>query len=96
MMLLTASRTEGSAGLVGAAVMTRAAIAGKSASFILNIVRWPVMLVLVALARACIYRYGPSRDKPKWRWITWGSAFATLAWLGFSNAPNRSPENSSP
>ena len=51
---------------------------------ILNIVRWPVMLVLVALALAFIYRYGPSRDEPKWRWITWGSTFAALAWLGFS------------
>ena len=52
--------------------------------FILNIVRWPVLLVIVALALACIYRYGPSRDKPKWRWISWGSAFAALAWLVFS------------
>lgn len=52
--------------------------------FVLNIVRWPVMLVLVALALGLIYRYGPSRDEPKWRWITWGSAFAALAWLGFS------------
>jgi membrane protein len=51
---------------------------------ILNIVRWPVMLVLVAVALAVIYRYGPSRDEPKWRWITWGSTFAALAWLGFS------------
>lgn len=52
--------------------------------FILNIVRWPVMLVLVALALACIYRYGPSRDEPKWGWITWGSGLAALAWLGVS------------
>jgi membrane protein len=52
--------------------------------FILNIARWPLMLVLVTLALAFIYRYGPSRDQPKWRWITWGSAFAALAWLGFS------------
>lgn len=52
--------------------------------FILNIARWPLMLVLVTLALACIYRYGPSRDQPKWRWITWGSAFAAIAWLGFS------------
>jgi membrane protein len=51
---------------------------------ILNIARWPLMLVLVTLALACIYRYGPSRDQPKWRWITWGSAFAAFAWLGFS------------
>lgn len=52
--------------------------------FILNIVRWPAMLVLVALALACIYRYGPSRTEPRWRWISWGSAFAAVAWLGFS------------
>ena len=51
---------------------------------ILNIARWPVMLALVASALAVIYRYGPSRDEPKWRWITWGSTFAALAWLGFS------------
>jgi membrane protein len=52
--------------------------------FVLNILRWPIMLVLVAVALACIYRYGPSRDEPKWRWLTWGSTFAALAWLGFS------------
>ncbi len=51
---------------------------------VLDIVRWPVMLALIAVALAFIYRYGPSRDEPKWRWITWGSAFAALAWLGFS------------
>jgi|SRR5580700_2008091 membrane protein len=51
---------------------------------ILNLGRWPALLVLVALALACIYRYGASRDEPKWRWLTWGSAFAALAWLGFS------------
>jgi membrane protein len=37
--------------------------------------------VLVAVALACMFRYGPSRDTPKWRWITWGSAVAALAWL---------------
>ena len=52
--------------------------------FVLNIARWPAMLILVALALACIYRWGPSRNEPRWRWLTWGSAFAALAWLGFS------------
>jgi membrane protein len=51
---------------------------------VLNIVRWPVMLLLITLALAFTYRYGPSRDEPKWRWISWGSTFAALAWLGFS------------
>jgi len=51
---------------------------------VLNIVRWPVIAVLVAVVLALIYRYGPSRDKPKWRWITWGSATAAVLWLAFS------------
>jgi membrane protein len=51
---------------------------------VLNIVRWPAIAVLVAVVLALIYRYGPSRDKPKWRWITWGSATAAVLWLAFS------------
>jgi membrane protein len=43
--------------------------------------RWPVLLIVVSLALALIYRYGPSRCEPKWRWITWGSAFAAACWI---------------
>jgi membrane protein len=46
--------------------------------------RWPALAVLIAVALACIYRYAPSRDEPKWRWISWGSALAAVAWLAFS------------
>jgi membrane protein len=53
---------------------------------IINWARWPVMAVLIAVALALIYRYGPSRDEPKWRWISWGSAFAAVGWLVFSAA----------
>src|SRR5438046_5333027 len=41
-------------------------------------------LVVVALALAVIYRYGPSREKPRWRWISWGSALAAVCWIGVS------------
>jgi len=51
---------------------------------VINWVRWPVMAVLVAVVLALIYRYAPSRDEPKWRWISWGSAIAAVGWLGFS------------
>jgi membrane protein len=46
--------------------------------------RWPVLLVVVSLMIALIYRYGPNRDKPQWRWITPGSTFAAISWLGGS------------
>jgi membrane protein len=34
-----------------------------------------------ATAAAALYRFGPSREKPKWTWITPGSALAALGWL---------------
>jgi membrane protein len=52
--------------------------------FILDIVRWPVLLAIVAVALACTYRYGPDRAQPRGRRISWGTAFAVPAWLGFS------------
>jgi membrane protein len=36
---------------------------------------------LVSFGVSIIYRYGPSRDRAQWRWLTWGSAFAAVAWL---------------
>ena len=34
-----------------------------------------------AAAAATLYRYGPSRKKARWSWITPGSLFAALCWL---------------
>ena len=31
-----------------------------------------------------VVQYGPSRAEARWRWITWGSAFATVAWIAAS------------
>jgi membrane protein len=50
-------------------------------AFIAKIARWPVLLIVIGLALAAIYRYGPSREEPKWRWITWGSGFAAVGWI---------------
>lgn len=46
-----------------------------------KIARWPVLLIVIGLALAAIYRYGPSREEPQWRWITWGSGFAAVGWI---------------
>jgi membrane protein len=51
---------------------------------VLEIARWPILLVLVACGLTLIYRYGPSRTEPRWQWITWGSAFAAISWLAAS------------
>src|SRR5689334_14244834 len=46
--------------------------------------RWPALFAAVALALACSYRFGPSREAPRWRWLTWGSVVATLLWVAAS------------
>ncbi|AFL50555.1 membrane protein [Sinorhizobium fredii] len=46
-----------------------------------RIARWPVLLLLIGAAIALVYRYGPDRDPPKLRWLTWGAAFSTLCWF---------------
>ncbi len=51
---------------------------------LVKIARWPILFVLTALALAALYRYGPSRNEARWRWITWGSAFATVMWVAAS------------
>jgi membrane protein len=45
-----------------------------------NLLRWPAILVLLMLAVAILYYFGPDVEQ-KWRWITPGSVFAILAWI---------------
>lgn len=40
--------------------------------------RWPVIFMLIIIALAVLYRYGPSRPAVRWRWITPGSVLAAL------------------
>jgi membrane protein len=54
---------------------------------------WPavgvgLLLLWAALAFgiALLYRFGPTGNDIPWRWLTWGSTMAALAWLGFSAA----------
>ena len=51
---------------------------------LVKIARWPLLFVLTAFALAVLYRYGPSRTHARWRWVTWGSALATIAWVAAS------------
>jgi Virulence factor BrkB len=46
--------------------------------------KWPLLLLTIAFGIASIYRYGPSREEPQWRWVSWGSALAALLWLATS------------
>jgi membrane protein len=40
-----------------------------------------LLAVGAAALAATVYRYAPSREKPKWSWLTPGTLFAGVAWL---------------
>ena len=39
---------------------------------------WLGLLTLFSLYLALVYRFGPSRQKPKWRWVSWGAVFSAV------------------
>jgi membrane protein len=55
--------------------------AGDVALTLWNILRWPVILLLVILAVAILYYATPNIKQPKFRWISIGAAVAILAWI---------------
>ena len=55
-----------------------------STELLVDLVRWPVLLVALGTALALLYRFAPSRRVAQWRWVTWGGVVAALCWLGTS------------
>lgn len=49
--------------------------------FLVQLVTWAIALALVSGALALAYRFAPNRPDAPWRWITPGSAAASLLWL---------------
>lgn len=51
-------------------------------------IRWPALMVVGIAGFAVLYRFGPSRRKATWRWLSPGAVLACLLWvagsLGFS------------
>jgi len=82
-------------GMVGVVILAISAVVVAPVAFtfmgfvtpagrLLSILRWPALFVSVFAWLAVIYRYGPSREDAKWRWVTWGSAMAAVLWLAAS------------
>ncbi|MFL6736157.1 MAG: YihY/virulence factor BrkB family protein [Sphingomonas sp.] len=55
-------------------VSPAAVLAGKLAGYL-------VLAFVAALVASVLYRFGPSRENAKWRWISPGTAFSAIAWL---------------
>ena len=54
---------------------------GETVRTLLNYIRWPLLAAAAIFAMAVLYRYGPSRDHPQWKWVSWGAVIATVLWL---------------
>jgi membrane protein len=51
---------------------------------LLALLRWPLLLVGYVAALTLIYRFGPCRQKARWRWLTPGAIFAAVLSLTVS------------
>ena len=79
-------------GAVGVGILSIAAIAvvpaalaylGADGAFdvLVRLGRWPLLLAVLCLVLALLYRFGPSRRSAKWRWISPGSLTAGILWI---------------
>jgi len=46
--------------------------------------RWPLLALVMLVGLAIVYRYGPDRAKPRWRWVSSGAVIAMLLWIAGS------------
>lgn len=61
---------------------------GAAGRIAVQVLRWALLLGFVLAALAVLYRYAPSRNAPRFRWVTLGAVVATVLWIlgsvGFS------------
>ncbi|SFV38410.1 membrane protein [Devosia crocina] len=53
--------------------------AGEGMQWVIRVAAYAVMLIMLSLGVAALYRWGPSREQARWRWITPGAVLAVLA-----------------
>lgn len=49
-----------------------------------SLLRWPLLLAVALIGLAVLFRYGPSREDPQWKWVSPGAIVATLLWVAGS------------
>jgi len=61
---------------------------GPLGTVLAQVMRWALLLALIIVGLAVLYRVAPDRNPPKFRWVSVGSVLAALLWLlgsvGFS------------
>jgi membrane protein len=47
----------------------------------ISLLRWPLLFAIVIFSIAMLYKIAPDRDKPQFKWVSWGAIFATCIWI---------------
>ncbi len=50
-------------------------------STVLQIAYWPVLMAGFLVGLAVLYRVGPDRSSPQWKWVSWGAVAAVVLWI---------------
>jgi membrane protein len=53
-------------------------------STVLELARWPLLAGVMLVGLGVIFRYGPQRRRPRWRWVTPGAVVAVVVGLAAS------------
>jgi len=61
-----------------------ATFVGPHAATVFGWITWPALVAALIVGLALLYRFGPSREPARWKWISWGSAGVVLFWLAAS------------
>jgi membrane protein len=57
---------------------------GVAGTILAQVVRWVLLLGVMASALSVLYRVAPDRDAPKFRWVSLGSIVVTIVWAVIS------------
>jgi len=61
--------------------LTQVLDAGLVAEVVGTALVWAALIALTLVGLSVFYRYGPSRDAPEFRWVSWGAVVACVLWI---------------
>lgn len=66
---------------LGHAIESHVPLSGMAFNVVWTVVRWAASLFLVVTLFSLLFRYGPNRQPPRWRWLSVGGVVGTVIWL---------------
>jgi membrane protein len=54
---------------------------GAGAKWLLLVLEWPLLLAVLLLGMAMLFRYGPDRNRAQWQWVSPGAIAGAALWV---------------